>query len=270
MPKLRLLLLTCLLSLSSFARLSPQIYTHAENYGGREQLREFIKEILVYPENERNTDIEGTVVVGLRVKKDGSADDIRVLKPVSEGIDAEAKRIVSLLLWTPAESSGKYYDEEKKVEIDFNLKKYHRCIKTRGYDQIIYPHLPVDSSLKVYERQQTTEKPKPIYSGGYKNFIEFITNNLVYPDAAVKQSISGTVDLFFVVETSGLISNIRITNPVGAGCNEEAIRLLRLLKWHPGIVHGKAVRTAMKFSITFRLDDYERHQYVPANNANQI
>ncbi len=270
MPKLKLLLLASLLTFSPFTRLIPQIYTHAENYGGREQLREFIKEILVYPENERNTDTEGTVVVSLRVKKDGSTENIQVLNPLSEGLDNEAKRIVSLLLWTPAESSGQFFDEEKKVEIDFNLKKYHRCIKTRGYDQIVYPHLPVDSSLLVYERQQTNEKPKPIYSDGYKNFIEFIGNNLVYPDAAVKQSISGTVDLFFVVETSGLISNIRILNPVGAGCNEEAIRLLRLLKWYPGIVHGKAVRTAMKFSITFKLDDYERHQYVPANNTNQI
>lgn len=269
MHKLKLFGLICLLMILTL-KATPQIIVHAENYGGKEQLKEFIKEILVYPEKERAAKIEGTVTVGLRVTKEGNAENIRILKSVSEGFDKEALRIVSLLLWTPAESSGQKFDEEEKFDIDFNLKKYQRCIKTRGYDKIEYPHTPVDSSLHVYEKQQTTEKPKPIYSGGYKNFSEFIVNSLVYPDAAVKQSISGTVELFFIVETSGLISNIKVIQPVGAGCSEEAIRLLRLLKWQPGILHGKAVRTSMNLSITFKLDDYEQHQYVPANNANQI
>ena len=269
MPTLKLSASACFLLFFTL-NLFPQIYNPAENYGGKEQLREFIKETLFYPEKERDAKIEGTVTVGLRVLKDGRPENIRVLKSVSKGLDEEAVRIVSLLLWTPAESGGQNFEEEKKIEIDFDLKKYQRCIKTRGHDQIIYPHQPVDTSLKVYEKQQTTEKPKPIYSGGSKHFNEFIINNLAYPEAAIKQSISGTVELFFVVETSGLVSNIKIIQSIGAGCNEEAIRLLRLLKWQPGILHGMAVRTGMTLNITFKLDDYERHQYVPANNANQI
>jgi len=269
MYTLKLFGLICLLMILTL-KVTPQILVHADNYGGKEQLKEFIKEILVYPEKELAAKIEGTVTVGLRVTKDGNAENIRILKSVCEGLDKEAMRIVSLLLWIPAESGGQKFDEEKKIDIDFNLKKYQRCIKTRGYDKIEDPYLPFDTSLHVYEKHLTTEKPKPMYSGGHKNFSEFIVKSLVYPEAAVKQSISGTVELFFVVETSGLISNIKVIQPVGAGCNEEAIRLLRLLKWHPGIIHGKAVRTAMKLSITFKLDDYEQHQYVPANNANQI
>jgi len=251
-------------------RLFTQVYTHADNYGGKEQFREFIKEMLVYPEKERVAKIEGTVTVGLRVTKEGKSEKIRILKSVSEGLDDEAVRIVSLLLWTPAENSGQKFDEDKKIDIDFDLKKYHRCTKTRGYDQFDYPHQPVDTSLQIYEKQQTTEKPKPVYAGVYKHFDEFILNNMSYPDAAIKQSISGTVELFFVVEPSGLVSNIRVTKSMGAGCNEEAIRLLRLMKWQPGISHNLAVRTAITLSITFKLDDYEKHQYVPANNANQI
>ena len=39
----------------------------------------------------------------------------------------------------------------------------------------------------------------------------------------------------FIVETSGRISNLEVVNPLGGGCTEEAIVLLKQVHWSPGI-----------------------------------
>jgi protein TonB len=140
----------------------------------------------------------------------------------------------------------------------------------RGYSNFILPFEPVDPSTIVYETTRLDKQPKPVYDAKGMNFSSFIIKNMTYPKDAIKQNISGAVSVFFVVETSGRISNIKIINGVGAGCNQEAMRLLNLLKWMPGVKNGMAVRTKMTLTITFNLQDFENQKYVPANNANQM
>lgn len=245
-------------------------YLSAENYGGKIQLREFIKETMVYPQTARDSGLEGTVVVAFSVNENGKVENARIKKSLSADMDAEALRLLGYLLWDPAQVSGRPFVEEKKLEFEFKWRKYRRCVKQRGYDQLEFPVEPVDSSMNIYLTRQLDQAPKPDYPGESRSFIQFMSNHLNYPDAAVKQGISGTVELFFVVEPWGGISNLKVVESVGAGCNEEAIRLVRLLDWAPGIKDGKAVRTEMKLSITFNLADFEKHRYVPASNNNQI
>jgi len=247
-----------------------QTITHAENYGGKQQLKEFLKAEMVYPEKALQDNTEGTVIFSFVVGKDGEIIKPEVKQAVSPEIDAEALRLLGLLLWEPAEYRGMKLDEEHELEIEFNLKKYHRTTEHRGYGSYKFPFEPVDFSTKVYETAHLDKQPKPVYEAKGMNFSSFIMKNMSYPKDAIKQNISGTVTVFFVVETSGRISNIKILNGVGAGCNQEAIRLLNLLKWMPGVKNGMAVRTKMTLTITFNLQDFENQKYVPANNANQI
>ncbi len=245
-------------------------YLPAENYGGKTQLREFIRETMVYPQPARENDVEGTVVVAFSVNENGMVENARIKKSLSAATDAEALRLLGYLLWDPAQVSGRPFVEEKKLEFEFRWRKYRRCVKQPGYDQLEFPVKPVDSSMNIYRTRQLEKAPKPDYPGESRSFIQFMSNHLNYPDAAVKQGISGTVELFFVIEPWGGISNLKVVEGVGAGCSEEAIRLIRLLHWTPGVKDGKAVRTEMKLSITFNLADFEKHRYVPASNNNQI
>jgi TonB family protein len=247
-----------------------QTMTHAENYGGKPQLKDFIKAEMVYPDKALKDNTEGTVILTFVVTKDGEMINPKVKQPVSPEIDAEALRLLGLLLWDPAEYRGMSLDEENEIEIEFSIKKYHRMTEHRGYSNFILPFEPVDPSTKVYEAARLDKQPKPVYDAKGMNFSSFILKNMTYPKDAIKQNISGAVSVFFVVETSGRISNIKIINGVGAGCNQEAIRLLNLLKWMPGVKNGTAVRTKMTLTITFNLQDFENQKYVPANNANQM
>jgi TonB family protein len=248
----------------------PQEYIHAEVYGGKQQLRDFIKEELVYPKKAISDKIEGTVVLSFTINSDGTVSKLDVAQSVSPELDDEAKRIFRQLLWNPAEYRGMKLDEEQTMEFPFKLSKYKRCSKQRGYDEIEYPFTPVDSSMKIYDAKHLDERVQPVYTEKGMNFSKFISKNLVYPEAAMKQNIQGTVELFFVVEPSGRVSNLEIRKDLGAGCSQEAIRLIKMLDWMPGIKNGMAVRTEMVVSISFNLEDFEKHRYVSPNNANQL
>ena len=69
------------------------------------------------------------------------------------------------------------------------------------------------------------------------------------------RSIQGTVVLRFVVEPSGLVTNIGIAKAVGGGCDQEAIRVLQMIKWYPAKKNEKLVRAQMTFPFYFILND---------------
>lgn len=266
----RYILLIFLLLLISALQAQTGYFLPAENYGGKQALKDLLRLEMVYPEDARKNGEQGTVVIKFTVNRSGKAEDVVIAESVSENVDREARRLFDHILWTPAKSKGTTVDQKMEIEFKFKLKKYDKNVKHRGYDQIEYPFEPVDKSLVVYKHRALDSVPKPVYPNMDMKFSDFIIQHLSYPDEAKKQGIQGTVDLFFVVEPSGNVTNYKVEQGVGGGCSEESIRLLHMLHWYPGIKDGKAVRTAMKLSITFNLENSENMKYVPANNANQI
>ena len=220
-------------------------------YGDNRLLREFIREEMVYPEKALQDKTEGTVIISFMIHKDGSTADYKVKQPLSEETDEEALRICRLILWYPATDLGRPIDYVHELEFKFDIKKYENQVKSRGYDKIIYPYTPLDTSYAIFPFIDADVSPKPVYSSKDYNFSNFVSNHLTYPEAAFKQNISGTVKLKFVIEPSGRISNILTEKALGGGCTEEAIRVVKLIKWNPGILHEKAVRTWMCLEITF-------------------
>lgn len=94
----------------------------------------------------------------------------------------------------------------------------------------------------------------PEFPGGEKKRLEFLKENLNYPEEAQKAGFQGTVYITFVVEKDGKISDVRVLRGIGAGCDEEALRVIRLMpKWKPGTQRGKPVRVQMNLPITFSL-----------------
>ena len=91
------------------------------------------------------------------------------------------------------------------------------------------------------------------FVGGMKAFGEYLQENLKYPASAQKANISGKVFTQFIVNTDGTISDVTILKSVGFGCDEEAIRVIKLTKWNPGKHHGQVVRSRFIVPINFQL-----------------
>ena len=76
--------------------------------GGMSELMKFIGETMKYPEDAEKQQKEGLVLVRFVVEKDGSVNDVEVVKDAWPSLDAEAIRVVKLLpKWTPGKQNGK-------------------------------------------------------------------------------------------------------------------------------------------------------------------
>jgi periplasmic protein TonB len=91
--------------------------------------------------------------------------------------------------------------------------------------------------------------------GGYVEFYNIIRKNLKYPRQAQHMHISGRVFVEFIVNRDGIPSDIKVSRGIGAGCDEEAIRVIALTKWNPGKQRGKPVRIKMVMPIVFHLNE---------------
>lgn len=72
---------------------------------------------------------------------------------------------------------------------------------------------------------------KPVYKGGRSAMNAFIKTNMKYPPEAIKQKIEGKVQLKYEIDYKGNVPMAKVVSSLGYGCDEEAERLVKLLKF---------------------------------------
>lgn len=96
----------------------------------------------------------------------------------------------------------------------------------------------------------------PQFPGGVEALYKYLAENIVYPMQAKDNNISGRVYVSFVVEKDGSISDPKVLRNIGAGCGEEAVRVVRNMpRWTPGKNRGKPVRTRYNLPVNFTPPD---------------
>jgi periplasmic protein TonB len=130
--------------------------------------------------------------------------------------------------------------------------------KGTGDDNIIIPEETGTGPV-------TEEKPQEVFSyveempefpGGDAALLKFMGSNINYPQMEKEAGIQGTVQLQFIVETDGSVSNPKILRGVsgGEGCDKEALRVAKTIpKWKPGKSNGKPARVYYTVPVKFIL-----------------
>lgn len=94
----------------------------------------------------------------------------------------------------------------------------------------------------------------PRYPGGDDARLWFLRKNIRYPDAAMKAGVQGVVLVVFIIEADGNISNVEVTKKIGGGCDEEAVRVVKLMpRWEPARRNGQPVRVVVRMPVIFRM-----------------
>lgn len=116
--------------------------------------------------------------------------------------------------------------------------------------------IPVRSAARkpIYEGCEKKNKSKEVKCTEQK-IRNFISDRLKYPQEALRKGIEGTVNVQFVVEKDGSITDVKYLNEIGGGCGAEAVRLAKLMpKFKPGLsATGDPVRVLYQLPITFKL-----------------
>jgi len=84
---------------------------------------------------------------------------------------------------------------------------------------------PLKKQSAAQRAYQTPATAAPVV--GTEAYETYLAQNLRYPDAARQKGIQGVVKLRFTVSTAGKLSNFKVLQSLGYGCDEEAIRLIK-------------------------------------------
>ena len=96
----------------------------------------------------------------------------------------------------------------------------------------------VSAQQKTYLINDVAVSPE--FSGGATKLQSFIADNYEMPEDA---KVFGQIELGFIVDSKGKLSNFEIVKDLGYGTGQEAIRVIKLSpRWKPGVLSdGSAV-----------------------------
>jgi len=238
-------------SMILFNSIAQHITIKPEMIGGQYNYKMIFDQEFYYPQSAIEANAEGEVIVGFIVGKDGIAKDYEVMKSVYPALDSSFIDVLKYILWEPGNVDGAVQDIRMQESYKFKLKKCLKQMKKRGYNQPPFPYTPFDDKYKIVQSKKLEQKAKPFYKNKEVNIYQFIQEYIKMPDAAVKQGIYGMVEISFIVEVSGRLSNFKEIKGIGGGCTEEAFRLMQMLKWEPAKMKGKHVRSEYQIQVNF-------------------
>jgi periplasmic protein TonB len=154
----------------------------------------------------------------------------------------KAPEIVEVPNEEPLEDIEATFDETEIKETKTPTVKI-----TPTTDNII-PEEPKDDEPHLIVEDQ------PKFGKGMEDFYKYVSKNIEYPKQARRIGVEGKVFVQFVVDKDGSLSDIKVLKGIGAGCDEEAVRVLKESpKWNPGKQRGRPVRVRMSLPIFFKI-----------------
>lgn len=140
-------------------------------------------------------------------------------------------------------------EEEIKDDIKVNLDV--EVTEEAKVEQIVVQaEEPKEETEEIFTVVEESAAPK----GGMAAFYKFVNEKIKYPAQARRMGIEGRVFVEFVIQKDGSLSDVRAIKGIGAGCDEEAVRVIQSCpSWTPGKQRGKPVKQRYTLPIIFKL-----------------
>jgi protein TonB len=127
-------------------------------------------------------------------------------------------------------------------------------ISNRPVDTEIAPVISPDPVINPEPEPYVFVQEPPQFPGGEKALLKFISDNLKYPEEALRNNLEGRVTLRFVVSADGSVKRIEVMKSVDPALDDEAVRVISLLPtWKPGKQNGKPVPVWFSVPVYFQI-----------------
>ena len=138
-------------------------------------------------------------------------------------------------------NSGQENDLKKESEVNV-------ANKSNPHDE---PGKKVTGNFGVFEFDQV--EVKPTYPGGIDEFRKEVGQNLEYPQEAIDAGVKGKIELSFVINKEGKITDVKVLEDLKYGTGQAAVDALKgTKKWSPGIAYGYPAD--VRYILPIRLD----------------
>lgn len=122
-----------------------------------------------------------------------------------------------------------------------------------GDDELVGPET-INEIVSSEDEIITYAETMPEFPGGETAMRDYLSKHIEYPVMARENGIQGKVYVGFVVDKEGIIKDVKVLKGIGAGCDEEAKRVVsKMPKWTPGKMNGRNVNVKFTVPINFKL-----------------
>lgn len=175
-------------------------------------------------------------------KYDMVTDELLEIPPTEQPPPPPPQAIVPKIVEVPDEEE---IIEDIDVLIDVEMKATSETIKVAPVEAIEKEES--DEIFMIVEEQ-------PQFPGGTGEFMKFVVANMRYPRQARSMGVEGKVFIKAVVGKDGKLTDLEVMKGIGAGCDEEALRVVsQSPPWKPGRQRGREVRTRIVIPLVFKL-----------------
>ena len=214
----------------------------------KQKMLEYIHNVLVYPEEAKEKVVEGMAVIAFIVWKDGSIRNVKIVRDPGSGTGEAAKTVIESMKeldpgWRPGYKEGKAVCVQYTLPVKFELGT--------KYDLKDLEQLPIWPGCENADDPDcTTTKLK-----------EFVKERMVYPESALQNQTEGTVQLNFIIELDGSLTNIKGRSRASGAMNRDEEAIFQAMntegmKWSPGKIGGEAVRTKYTVEVLYSLEEW--------------
>jgi hypothetical protein len=214
---------------------------------GELQLLSILSANIRYPEEAREQNIQGTVVLSFVVEpSNGRISNTRILKDIGGGCGAEAIRVLLALdsiglRWAHGEQAG------KEVRVRHNLPLKFKLQQAPPF----YLNSTGDTIYTQFEQEAQFKK-------GIDSLIFFVINKLDYPSNWEDSCKTGIFEMALQIRANGnvQVDNVLDFNNLGLDFHWEATRLTNKMNglWAPATFQGKAVNSTIPLRVVFKSD----------------
>lgn len=228
--------------------------SEAQVIGGKEALEQVLQTQLNVPKTILGSSFDKDVVVFFDLDSAGHAINYKFQSGINNLLRNELKRMFKFLTFSRTQSA---LTTPLAYWLNFKLStdKYYSYYKQRSKFKL--KAMPADSSYFVYKK---ADRSPEFFKNGEEGMAEFVLSEIEYPKLAVEKTIEGTVNIEFVVETNGYVTDLNIVKAVNGGCSEEAARIIKKTRWQPAQLNGKYVRYRTTYPITFSLRNISKDE----------
>ncbi|HMQ45844.1 MAG TPA: energy transducer TonB [Saprospiraceae bacterium] len=238
-----------------------------KNQCAQQALLKFMYNNLVYPQEARENNLEGSVVVSFVVEKNGFLTQPKILRDIGGGGGLEVLRVIELMnqadiRWVPGKQNG------QAVRVQFNLP-----IRFKLEEALPYIMVGRDTLYTTFE--------KPLeFKGGSEALEQFLTEKLDYPPSGNDSCLIGRVEIQLLVKPDASVSVLEMTDYCDLGfdfwyeATDAATSTIG--KWEPATYEGRKVPAAYDLTFPFvptaagckeKIDRYQRADQLAQEGA---